>query len=156
MSGRPPLDGLSASPAAHTWPWVAATPSSITEAEFDPGKPTTDQAWPFQCSTNPSSGAFAPSRWPTAQTSSGATAWTAYRWLPLVPGSGVGTGVQREPFQCSASVSNLPSAPSCPPTLQTADGDSPHAPPRLSHRPVLVLAVQPFADGPRLAVAGGQ
>src|SRR5690349_9375369 len=95
---------------------------SITEADVAAGMGTTDHEWPSQCSTSPLSG-NRPSCWPAAQTSSGPTASTAYRWSPLGPGSGVGTTVQLEPFQCSASVWKTPLPLSWSPTTHTSDGD---------------------------------
>src|SRR5215475_847400 len=132
ISGRPPCAGLFASPATHTSVGVAVTASSSTDGDVDSGNATTDQRLPFQCSTRPWSGAAEPSRWPTAQTSCGVTASTAYRWLPVRPGFGVAKTCHVCPFQCSASVSKTPFAPSRSPTTQTLDRDSADAPKNMS------------------------
>src|SRR5215469_10941642 len=108
--------------------------SSMTEADADAGMGTTDHFVPSQCSTRPLSGAPLPSCCPAAQALSGLMASTAYRWLPVEPGSGVGTTDQVLPFQCSASVSKMPLAPSWSPTTHTSSGDGAEAANSMSRR----------------------
>src|SRR5215471_4243242 len=88
------------------------------------GELTTDQIEPSQCSINARSGPLAPRRCPTAQTLVDEMACTAYSWLPLVPGLGLGTTDHAVPSKCSIRVLNLPLLPVWVPTAQTSEGET--------------------------------
>src|ERR1700748_799134 len=83
----------------------AAFAKLVPDGTAGTGTGTTDQAVPSQCSA--SGRASLP--WPTAQALAGLRSATSYSdaSLPPLAAAGVGTMVQRDPFQCAARVSCL-------------------------------------------------
>src|SRR5437773_3156851 len=84
-------------------------------ARIPPSDPSTladgsiDHEAPSQCSISVVGCPVASSRCPAAQTSSGVSAETAFRYKFPLLGSGVRTTLHEEPSQCSANARYLPS-----------------------------------------------
>ena len=123
-------------------PWLSAPTAQTSLADTartlvswlplgpDPrsGPGTTVQDEPSQCSMSGWSLVLSEAslvNQPTAQMSVGEMAPTPVRWLPALPGSGLGSTVQDEPpAQCSMSVWAPPGSLAAVPTAQTLHADT--------------------------------
>src|SRR5260370_13363429 len=81
---------------------------------------STDHFEPSQCSIRALSGKLDPDSPATAYSLVLDTAWTPKNSLPPARGSTLGTAVQVVPFQCSASICQVPAESICWPAAHTS------------------------------------